>query len=179
MEVHVVLHEGYALPFDGVHDDHRGILLGPRRLVAGVDDLTDVVAIDYDDVPSKGSELLRQRVERHDLLRVPADLQTVAVHETYQVVEAVPVGEHRCLPVLPLLQLPVPHETVDAVVLGIHLSGQCHSAGHAETLSEGAGRDLDAGHLAVGGMSLQPGTELPEGLEFVRREISPFCECRI
>src|SRR5438093_13326489 len=84
------------------------------------EDLAEVVPVDGEDVPVERFPFLRERLERHDVLRAALLLDSVPVDESGQVVEAVLRGGHRGLPRLADVLLAVPTDAVDPPRLVIH-----------------------------------------------------------
>ena len=76
----VVFHEAHTFALDGLGEDHGGLTLGLLGFLVSGFDLVKVVAVDLDDVPAEGLELLVQRLGGHDVLRLAVDLQTVDVN---------------------------------------------------------------------------------------------------
>ena len=72
-------------------------------------------------------ELLVDRVRRTHIIDGAVDLKVVVVHDDHQVVQPAEPSPHGCLPNLSLLNLPVPAQRVDAVVLPVKLSCGRHS----------------------------------------------------
>src|SRR5216683_461366 len=115
----VVLHEGHALALHGVgHDEGRGAA-GRLRLVEGLRDLGDVVAVDLHHGPAERLPLGDDRLEVQDLLHEVVELDLVVVEDDHEIVERM-VGltelrcRHRGFPHLPLLDLAVAEDAVDA-----------------------------------------------------------------
>ena len=74
------------------------------------------------------------------------------------------------LPDLALLGLAVAHHAEDLVVLVVQLTGQSHTGGAGQTLTQGAGGDVDAGAAVHRGVTLKHGTLLAQGIQHGLRE---------
>ena len=89
MPGHGVFHEGHAFALDGLGDDGRrfpfqGLGLGQSRFDGVV-----IVAVDVQDIPAEGPELVGNRHDVHDFFIGPVDLQAVVVDEQRQVVQLI------------------------------------------------------------------------------------------
>jgi len=150
----VVLHVAHALALDRLGEDHGGLALDGLGFLVGGLDLLEVMAVDLDDVPAEGLELLVEGLGRHDVLGRAVDLQPVHIDAGAEIVEMILGGGHHGLPDLALGQLAVAKNGVDAVVLVGLLAGQRHAGRHGNALAQGAGGHVDAGiivHLDVAG----------------------------
>ena len=103
----------------------------------------------------EGFELVPYRLGGVDLLDGPVDLKPVVVHDETKVVKAMVAGKHRGLPDLPLLELTVTKQGIDAVAVTPQLSGERHAHGHRDPLAQGAGAHVNPGGIPHVGMSLE------------------------
>ena len=101
----------------------------------------------------------------HDLVAGAVQLQVVVIHENDQVVQTVLVSGVGSLPDLALLGLAVAHHAEDLVVLVVQLTGQGHTGGAGQTLTQGAGGDVDAGAAVHRGVTLKHGALLAQGVQ--------------
>ena len=80
-------------------------------------------------------------------------------------------GKHDGFPYLPFLQLAVAVEGVDEMVVAGHFLAQSGADADAHTLAEGTAGHADAGQAVFGGgVALQTGAELAEGLQLFNGE---------
>ena len=82
------------------------------------------------------AELVRDGLGGVDLLDGAIYLEVVVVHDEAEVVQLVVAGEHGRLPHLPLLDLPVAQQAIDAVGVTPVLGGQCHAHGRRDSLAQ-------------------------------------------
>ena len=71
----------------------------------------EAVAVDLDACASRSAPLVGQRLEVHDVLHEPIELDPVVVHDRDQVVDLVERPEHRRFPDLAFLDSPSPSTT--------------------------------------------------------------------
>ena len=177
MPLGIVLHEGHALALDGMGHDEGGRSLGRLRLIEGLVDLGQVVAVDVDDGPAEGLELVHHGLEVEDLLHEVVELYAVPVEDDAEIVEVM-IGRpelgpgHEALPHLALLYFAVAEHAVDAGALAAELEAEGHAAGHGQALAERAGGRLDAGQRHAIGMPLEGTAQLAQGEEQALREVA-------
>ena len=170
------LHEVDAVAHLGGEDDADGFALAGEGLGFGhaVQHLLHVVAVrdDYNG-PHEGLELGFEVAEVHDLLGGAVDLLVVVVDGGDEVVNVFGSGKHDGFPNLAFLQLAVAVESIDKVAVAGHLFAEGGADAYAHALSEGAAGHADAGQPVFGGgMPLQAGAELAEGLQLLDGEKS-------
>ena len=85
-------------------------------------------------------------------------------------------GKHRGLPDLPLLELTVTKQGIDAVAVTPQLSGERHAHGHRDPLAQGAGAHVNPGGIPHVGMSLELGPQVTQGLELLFGKVPPLGE---
>src|SRR5216117_354581 len=163
----VVLHERDPLALDGVGHDERRRPPGRLGRIERLPDLVRVVAVDLEDGPPERLPLRDDGLEVHDLRHEIVELDLVVVEDDAEVVERVggPAElrrRHRRLPHLPLLDLAVAEDAVDARRSGAELEPERHAERDRQALAERARRRLDAGQGGPVGMALEPRAELAE-----------------
>jgi len=84
-----ILHKAYSFARNGVGDNHGGLFLNRLGHVASVDNLFDIMAIDFNNMPVKCLVLFLQRLQRHDVFRVAVDLDIVAIYDAGQIAQAI------------------------------------------------------------------------------------------
>ena len=157
-------------------EDHRGRpAVVPLRALRGRVDLLEVVPPRVDHVPLERGELLRERLDRHHVVRPAVDLRLVLVDEHRQVVEAVVPGRHDRFPALPFLQLavadvdPHPRHQVPArrreALEPVAPERERHPDADGEPLAERPGPDLDAGDVEAVRVALEVGAGVAERVE--------------
>src|SRR3989344_8217574 len=77
-----------TLAGDGVGDDDRRFFIDRLSFVARRDELRNVVAIDFQDVPVERLVFIAQRLKWHDIFRHAVDLDVVAVDDGCEVGKA-------------------------------------------------------------------------------------------
>lgn len=91
-------HKRNTFAGNGVGYDDGGGFPGGFASVAGVDDVADVVSVDFKDVPAESGEFIAEGFERHDVFRVAVNLDVVAIDDPGEVVELVFCGKHGGFP---------------------------------------------------------------------------------
>src|SRR5688572_30491616 len=172
-----VLHEGDALALDRVGDDEGGPALRGFRLVERLADLIQRVAVDLDDGPPEALPLGHHRLEVEDLRDEIVELDLVVVEDDGEVVERMARlpelrRRHRGLPHLPLLDLAVSENAVDAGGRATELETERHAERHREPFAERPGGGLDAGQRHAVGMTLQRRAQLAKRDQPLLREIA-------
>ena len=139
----------------------------------------DVVAAALDHVPVERAPFLGQRLDPHDVFDVAVDLLVVVVDDAAEMVEPVMGGEHRRLPDLTLLLLPVAHHAIDPARMVVDARRHGDAAAHRESLPERAGRDLDAGRVMCRRMTLRVAVEGAELHQVAQRKVAALRHQRI
>ena len=176
MPVVVPLHEGDALPLDGVGDDAGRAPFRPLHLFHGGDQGVEIVAVDFQDMPAKGAPLfghLGERihaVSKISVLREPELLDLVIVHDGGQVVRLVIIGHPGHLPDLPLFDLAVTQQDPGVEVLAEPLRRQSHAERRAGPRPQRAGGHVDAGGLGHVRVALHAGVDRVVGVDLFERK---------
>src|SRR3989344_93994 len=108
---------------DGVRDDDRRLLIDRFCLVTCRDELRDIVAVDFQDMPVERLIFLPQGFQRHDVFRHAVDLDVVTVDDGREVRESVLPREKDGFPEIPFLMLAVGHRAIDAEFPSVHPRG--------------------------------------------------------
>jgi hypothetical protein len=108
---------------------------------------------------------LDQRLEVHDVLHEPVELDLVVVDDRDEAGDAVLARGHGRLPHLPRLHLAVAEETEDAVRIAVEPAGERHAERDREALPERARRGLDPGQRDAIRVPLEAAPELAERLQ--------------
>src|ERR1017187_720067 len=176
-----VLHEADALALHGIGNNHSG-LAGDRivlRLLQSVQDLGEVVAVNFDHFPAKATIALVQRLDVHHVLDPAVNLQTVAVNDGHQIVEF----EVRCLhdrfPDIAFLLLAVAHDAEHRMLAAVEFASQSHADRNAETLSQRSAGDFDARQLQAVRMSLEWRIKLAQSNNVFDGKVSGEGEAKI
>jgi hypothetical protein len=150
--------------------------------VEGIEDFFDIVAVEFDDVPTKGAILFGKRIDVHNVFDPAVDLEAVFVEDGAEIVELVVTGSHGGFPDGTFLLFAIAHDADDAVRSGAEAGGKGIADSNAEALAEGAGGDFDTGDFETIGVAFKAGAELTEESGVVQREIAGFgegnVECR-
>jgi hypothetical protein len=176
---HLVLELAHPFALDGAGHDGGGPIPARPRLGKGAEQGFDVVAVDLQGVPAKGGELLRHRLDAHDLRDAAFELQIVLIDHGAEVGGLVVRGAHRRLPDLPLLDLAVTEDGIDAGRLLLVPQRQRHAVGDRQALSQGAGGGLDARATAGVGVALQDAADLAQPVEIALGDIAAVLEDRV
>jgi hypothetical protein len=104
-----MLHEGNAAALDRLrHEDLRHVVRRHAHRGKCFRKSHMVMTVAGFDVPAEGAQLPLEVAEREDLLGRPVGLELVAVDNRPEIADALVCGRSEGLPVLSLLQLPVP-----------------------------------------------------------------------
>ena len=136
-----------------------------------------VVPVRRLDVPAEGAELLLEVAERDDLLRRLVRLHLVAVDDDPEPAQALVSGSLERLPVLALLQLPIPGHDDDQPVAAEPPLGERDPPPLGDAHPERAGAGLDPGHADVR-MPVEP-AEAAEAEQALARDDAERVERRI
>ena len=166
----IVFHEGNALALDRLGQDHSGLALHGLGLCECSLNGFEIMAVDLDDVGTKGGELLIQRLGGHNIAGAAVDLQAVDVHDGAEVIELILGSGHEGFPNLTFGHFAVAQDGIDAVILVLYLTGQSHADSNGDALTQRTGGHIDTvdmlhfhvtGHMAI---------NAAEHLEFFDRE---------
>ena len=175
--------EGRAVADDALADDEGGFFRLRLRLAHAAAQLVEVVRVlDVQDLPA-----LRLEAHGHVLaegdVRIPLDGDVVVVVKEDELAQLVRAGEGAGLVGDALFQAPVAAERVGVVVddgeaLAVEgrrevRLGERHADGVGDALAERAGRRLDAGRVAVFGMTGRLVAQLAEVDQVLFGEVVP------
>ena len=119
--------------------------------------------VDFDYVPIERAPLVGQRFERHQVLGKTVDLDVVAVHDGYQVMQTFLAGQHDSFPTLAFVEFAVAHQANSAPRLAVQARGQSHARGLRQAESQRTAASFDAQPRGmIVGMSLERGVELAQ-----------------
>src|SRR3989442_14040824 len=108
-------------------DDHGWSVSNALRLFQGVDYLTKVETVDFQDVAIERLPLLAHRFHGHDLLRQTVLLDPVSVDDCGQIVKFEFRCSHRRLPGFSFIELAVAKKGVYSIVFLVHLTSKGHA----------------------------------------------------
>ena len=134
-------------------DGARGI--GRIDLREGLLEALHAVSVGMRDAPSEGAKFFVQRLESHDVFRLPFHLYVIPVDHQKDPRKTEMARGHSGLPHGSLLHFAVPGETCDAIRRTAHATRERHSDRDSQPHAEGAGRGVDAGSPVRNGVSLK------------------------
>src|SRR5579872_1762641 len=108
MPTRLVLHEADAFTFHRVSEKHDWMALHGPCLFEGIDNLSHVMAIQTQHIPSETPVLVGERLNIHHIFDEAVDLKPIAIDDANQIVECVMAGFHRRFPHLTFLFSPSP-----------------------------------------------------------------------
>jgi hypothetical protein len=155
-----------------VRDDDLRLPAHALRLLDGVDERGDVVAVAFEDVPVERAVLVGERLERHHVLGAAVDLDHVAVDDAGEIVELELGGGHHRLPMEAALVLAVARDDVGAVVLAVHLRRERHPGALREPFAERSGRRFEPRQADALGVALEARPELAQRQQLLDREVA-------
>ncbi len=101
-----------------------------------LENLREIVAVNFQDVPAEGGVLRGEGVHVHDLFDPAVNLKLVFVHDGAEVVEFVVARGHGRFPDVAFLLFTVTHDAKDAVGPAGQLCGQRAAHGDAQSLAQ-------------------------------------------
>lgn len=101
-------------------------------------------------------------------------MQIIVIDDEAKVIQLVVVGKHSGLPHLALFNFAIAQNGIDTVVLVPQLTGQRHTAGGTDALTQRTGGKINAGGLIHIGVALQTGTDRAEGGQLLLGEEALF-----
>ena len=176
MPAGVVFHVGNALALDSLGKDDGGLTLGGLCLGKGGFDGVEVVTVDGDDVCTESAELVIQGLGGHNVAGFAVDLQTVHVHDGAQVVQMILVGGHKGFPHLTLGNLAVAQHSIDTIILVAQLTGQRHTDGGRDSLTQRAGGHIDTGNVLHFHVARHMTVDAAEHLQLFHGEEAAQCQ---
>ena len=160
------LHEGYALPLDGVGDDHAGRTPMRLRIAHGVIEGAHVMTVAALRIPAEALPFFLKISQGHHLVAGAVELYAVAVHDGNQVVCAEFGGGHGRFPHGALIELAIAGDGIYARTAAADTKRQRHAQRRGKTHPQRPGGQLNARQLAGARMPLQPGAELTQRIHF-------------
>jgi len=145
-----VLHERHAPALDRLGDERLRRTVGIAEPRERLSQRRVVVTVDRGDVPAERAELRLEVTERDDLLRRLVRLHLVAVDDHPQPAQALVRRSLERLPVLPLLELPVPRHDDDTPSAAEPALRERDPASLGDAHPERARARLDPRHADVG-----------------------------
>ena len=162
-----VLHGAHALALDRARDDRDRLAVARQRLLVGVVDLRDVVAVDLERAPPERLRPPRVGGGIPAQHRLAALAEAVDVDDRDQVVQRLVAGVVKGLPDRTLGHLAVATEHPDPVGQPIQaLAGERDPDGARQALPQRSGGDIDPRDLRRR-MTLEPASELSERQQLV------------
>ena len=152
-----VFHEGDAFSFDGFQDDDSWLAFTAIIVEEGESlfEFVKVVPIDSDDRTAERLKFFVERLNVHNVLIPAVNLQTVEVNRRAEVIKLVMSGKHYCLPDLSFVKFAVAQKRVDVDIETEIFCAFSHAARNRNSLTERAGRHINAGRQVHVRMTLQ------------------------
>ena len=104
--------------------------------------------VDRNYVPTESFPFLLERVQPEAVFSKIDGAYTVAVNDSYQVVELVVSGENRCFPYRSFVALSVAQHNHGHIFLRIHFCSQGEAIAHPEAVSERTPGGFNAGDIS-------------------------------
>ena len=171
----LILHEGNAFALERLHDDGAGTSFGFMNSAESAADLIEIVPVDPDDPEAERFKFLIDGIRGIDITDPSVDLQIIVVDDDGQIVQFLGSCKHGGFPYFTFFDLTVSEQCIDMIGFVLQLCGKRHACCGGNTLSQGARTHIQSGEIDDGGMSLQAGTRLSQGNQFLFGEIAALC----
>ena len=135
----LILHVGNALALNRLCDDCGGHALYGACFLKSLTDVVKIMSVNGDYMEIEGFKLLVDRIRVVDLRDVAVNLKIVVVYDDAEVGQLLRAGEQSGFQYLSFLQLTIAEESVNTVILLVHLSCQSHTARCGNALSQRSG----------------------------------------
>ncbi|ODT76887.1 MAG: hypothetical protein ABS76_29390 [Pelagibacterium sp. SCN 64-44] len=150
-----------AFALEGFCDDaaRLGTRLVGLHLTQLLGKLDDVVAIDHMHLPAESAPFLVQRLDGDDVIDLAVELVAIAIDNGDDVGKRMAGSVERRFPDLPFLHLAVAEQHEDVEILALDARAMGHADAIGKGMADGAGAEIDAGHLAHVGVVAQGAAE--------------------
>ena len=140
MELCLTLGKRNSFAFYGTGNNHCRFAFGFIRFIERIDNLCNVVTIDFENMPAKGPPFICMGIGIISFRNRPHCLDAVFIENPNEIVEFMIRAGHRCFPYLTFRNFAVTHNAVNLIIFLVEFSRHSNTAGDAETLAEMASK---------------------------------------